>query len=218
MTAELKTLSAAQVKGIFRAIGEAIERQKEWLSELDAAAGDGDLGVTLSKGFSAVTQELTAHEEQDVGRLLLLAAQALNRAAPSSLGTLLATGLLRAAKQALGKHEITALDAAALLEAARQGIEERGQAQPGDKTILDAWVPAEKAWREWAASRGSLVECAQAARAASREGAERTREMAPKLGRASWLKEKSIGHPDPGASAFVVILEAIADYLNSLGD
>ncbi len=215
MVSELQTLNAEQLKEIFQAIAEAISKQREQLGELDAVAGDGDLGVTLSAGFAAVAEELATCEETDVGRVLLLAAQALNRAAPSTFGTLLATGLLRAAKQALGKMEVTALDWANMIEAARRGIEERGKAQQGDKTILDALIPAEEAWRSEAASGGSLGECAKAALEAAREGVERTRAMTPKVGRASWLKEKSVGHPDPGASALVVILEAVVHYLSS---
>jgi len=213
---ELQTLNAEQLKRMFQTIAEAIDRQKEYLGELDAVAGDGDLGVTLSAGFAGVAEGLAPCEETDIGKVLLLAAQALSRAAPSTFGTLLATGILRAAKQALGKCKVTASDWASMIEAARRGIEERGKAQQGDKTVLDALIPAEEAWKSRAVSGGSFLECAKAALEAARKGVERTCAMTPKAGRASWLKEKSIGHPDPGASALVIVLEAILNYLKSI--
>lgn len=205
-------IEAEQIKQVFHIIADVINIRKQELGELDAIAGDGDLGVTLSIGFTAVAQKLSACEEADVGKILLIAAQALAQAAPSTLGTLLAMGLLRAARMAIGKVKLTPLEAAELIEAARQEIEWRGKAQQGDKTLLDALIPAERAWKEAAVSGCSFSECAKASLEAARKGCEATRNMIPKVGRASWLKERSLGHLDAGAAALVTILEAITKY------
>ncbi|MFQ5795743.1 MAG: dihydroxyacetone kinase subunit DhaL [Candidatus Bipolaricaulia bacterium] len=207
-------MNADHLKQMFQSVADALSDQREYLGELDAVAGDGDLGVTMSTGFTAVAQEFSDSEEDDIGKVLLAAAQTLNRTSPSTIGTLFATALLRAGKQAMGRTEVTALDWADLIEAARQGIEARGKAKQGDKTVLDALVPAEEAWKRIAASGGSLSECAKAALEAAREGVEATRALTPKIGRASWLKEQSTGQPDPGAAALVVILAGVVGYLD----
>jgi phosphoenolpyruvate---glycerone phosphotransferase subunit DhaL len=204
-------VEVARVRGALLRVARALEAHKERLTELDQAMGDGDLGITAGKMAAALTA-YAADEPPvtDVGTYVAQAGMAVNRAASSSLGTLLATAAMRAGKEVRGQVALDAGDLARMLGAADAGIQERGKATPGDKTIIDVLHPAAEAF---AAAVGEGVELAAAAGRmleAARAGRDAVTPLRSRVGRASWVGERTQGLVDPGCEAGVVILEAIA--------
>jgi dihydroxyacetone kinase len=185
---------------------------RDELTRLDAAVGDGDLGITASKGATAVLEYASANDPgDDLGKFLLGMGMAFNRAAPGTMGTLIATALMRAGKVARGQAVLDAPMLAKMLEAADVGIQERGKAKPGDKTVIDALHPAAEAFYA-AVERGEELEAAGTAMLhAAREGRDAIIPLRSQVGRASWVGERTENQPDPGAVLGVEILEAIVD-------
>jgi dihydroxyacetone kinase-like protein len=190
-----------------RSISEEMRERANELNELDGWAGDGDLGVTVSTAAGVILGLLPELEEATTQNVLKQCGTAVAREAPSTAGTLIATGLLRAA-QAASDAQGDAATLARLLEASRAGISELGGAQLGSKTMLDALVPAVKAATEAAARGESLAYALGAAADAADVGAKATVSMQPRHGRAGWLAERSIGHEDGGARLVAMVLAA----------
>jgi phosphoenolpyruvate---glycerone phosphotransferase subunit DhaL len=179
------------------------------LNELDAHAGDGDLGVTMTTAARIVLDLLPGLEGSSTPDVLKTCGAAIARGAPSTSGTLVATGLLRAGRvSGEGMSSVSLL--AASLDAARAGMQERGKAEVGSKTLLDALVPAIEAVR-LAGDNGGDMEAALAAAAhAADAGARSTTTMQPRHGRAGWLVERSAGHEDAGARLIAIMFAAAA--------
>lgn len=203
-------ISGQAVKGALERVANALEAQKDYLTELDQALGDGDLGITAGKIATALRDHTASTQEPDLGKYLAQAGAAVNRAASSSLGTLLATALMRAGKEVRDKTALSADDLARMLTAADAGIQERGKAKPGDKTIIDVVHPAATAFSQALAHGLSLPEAAQRMVAAAQQGLEAVTPQRSKIGRASWVGERTEGKIDPGCAAGVIILTAIA--------
>jgi phosphoenolpyruvate---glycerone phosphotransferase subunit DhaL len=201
---------------VVRAVAAAVEASADELNRLDGVAGDGDLGITMRTAAGIVTGALPDLEGRPLPDALKACALALARGAPSTAGTLIATGLLRAAAAAAdASDEPDAAQLARILRAACSGIAERGQAQPGSKTMLDALEPATEAVeRSAAAGKTVPVALARAADAAD-AGARATTTMRALHGRAGWLAERSAGHEDAGARlvaiAFLAAAQALPD-------
>ena len=134
---------------------------------------------------------------------------ATNRAAPSTMGTLMATAIMRAGKEVMGKTELTAADLAAMLKAAFTGMQERGKAQLGNKTILDALYPASVAFDAAINEGKSLQEAGTLALAAAEEGRDKVTPLRSQIGRAGWVGERTEGLVDPGCAALVTIFTAL---------
>ena len=198
-----------------RVAKDMIEAEGE-LQALDAALGDGDLGVTAKMGFQAmreVFQKSSQTQPGDIGSLLSAAGVAFMNANASTMGTLMGTAWLRAGKVAAGKASITLSDAVAMCGAAAEGIQRRGKAQLGDKTILDAIFPACDVLAKAAQDgKGCAEAFGLAAEAAERAVAE-TAPLQSRVSRASWLQERSKGLPDPGASLCAKLLRSIGNRL-----
>jgi len=187
----------------------ALKTQVDALTSLDQAVGDGDMGYTLGKIADALTEYAKITSTADLGRFLGGAGMLANKVGPSTMGTLLATALMRAGKVAMGKAELTPGDLVVMLQAAEQGMQERGKAQLGDKTILDALRPANEAFAA-AIAAGEPVEAAGAqALAAAQSGRDAVTPRRSQIGRASWVGERTEGQIDPGCAALVVILDAM---------
>jgi len=183
------------------------ERRGE-LSELDRRIGDGDHGENLARGLEAVVTRL---EEQPrprlVGEVLRTAATTLMSTVGGASGPLYGTAFLRASR-VCARPELDAQGVVVLLEACLEGVRDRGGALAGDKTMLDAWVPAAEAAARAAESGADPVEVLEAAALAAREGSSATAALAAVRGRASFLGELSIGVADPGAASTALVLEA----------
>lgn len=189
----------------------ALNAQSEYLTSLDQEMGDGDTGITLSKVADALLIYVEANPEDDIGKLLMSAGMAANKAAPSTLGTLTATGLMRAGKVVKGKSEIEAEDVVLMFNAGVEGIQQRGKANLGDKTIVDTMHPSAEAFAAAIAAGASLSEAGDEALQAAEAGRDSVTPLRSKIGRASWLGERTEGKLDPGCEAFVIALKAVVD-------
>ena len=174
------------------------------LNSLDAALGDGDLGVTMVRGGRSVLAELPNLPE-DVGMALLKCAQALTRLSGSTYGTLLATSLMSAAKSTKGRHEVPWAEISSLLGGAVSAMSQRGGGKLGEKTVLDA-IEAARAATDGLDDPAALTAAADQAVAAT---LERFRDQPSRTGRARIFAEKSVGRDDPGMVAFKRIVEAL---------
>jgi dihydroxyacetone kinase-like protein len=207
------TITNLELLALLRQMASDMAAHKDELCALDAAMGDGDQGITMTLGFGAIAAALPALADQDIGTLLTKSGLAFNGTAASTIGALLATACLRAGKAVQGKPAIGVADLAAMSAAALAGIQERGKAQVGDKTVLDALCPAATALRA-AAEAGTSIEAALAqALAAAEAGVQATIPLKAKVGRAAWIAERSVGHPDPGATSFALMLKSAVEYL-----
>jgi dihydroxyacetone kinase len=201
--------SGKDVIEAFQRVSRALLANQENLLALDQAMGDGDLGITLAKIATALQEYAAITPADDLGKFLASAGIAANRVGSSSMGTLLATALMRAGKEARGMCELSPQTLVGMLSAADQGVIERGKAQLGDKTLVDALHPAAEAFAAAIAGGEGLAEAGQKMVAAAKEGRDRVTPLQSKVGRASWIGERTIGQVDPGCEALVVILEAI---------
>ncbi len=201
--------SSAQVAQALKRAADQLAAEAGRLNDLDQAMGDGDIGITLEKIGIALAEYAQTQPVDDIGKWLGKAGMAANKAGSSSFGTLLATALMRMGKPVTGKTELRDDDLAAMFTAAAQGMQERGKANLGDKTVLDAIFPAADAFAA-ALDRGETVAHAGAAALAAAEaGRDAVTPLRSKIGRASWVGERSEGKIDPGCEAFVVILGAL---------
>ncbi|MCS6774788.1 MAG: DAK2 domain-containing protein [Anaerolineae bacterium] len=203
--------TVVHVREALRRAGEKLLDLRDRLNELDAAMGDGDLGLSMSKGGEALIEytEPEVSPGDDIGKYLSTAGIAFNRAAPSTMGTLLATALMRMGKEAKGATHLDAPALARLIEAATTGIQERGKAKLGDKTILDALIPASQAFSAAIQQGQPLQQAARAMVEAARQGRDAAIPLRSNVGRASWVGERTEGKLDPGTVLCVELLEAL---------
>ncbi|MBW2450467.1 MAG: dihydroxyacetone kinase subunit L [Deltaproteobacteria bacterium] len=195
---------------ILQNLKKLFNENRDHLVELDARMGDGDLGLTMSKAFTAVYDELRDTAETDIGKILMKAGMLMAKAAPSTMGTLMGTGFMRGGKAVLGKAEVSTADLAEFFQAFVTGIMERGKAKPGEKTIIDSLKPAADTLLEF---KGEEVEKAlQAALRSSENGLESTKNMVAQHGRIAYYKEQSKGQVDPGATAGVILMKGFLLY------
>ena len=210
------TITSADLLALLAQMATDLAAQKDYLCALDGAMGDGDQGVTMAIGFGAIRQGLAALQDQDIGTILTKSGLAFNGTAASTIGALLATACLRAGREAKGKHEIGLAEIATMLAAAQSGIQERGKAQVGDKTVLDALAPTVAALQAAAAQDTPLSEALRQSLAAAEAGLQATIPLKAKMGRAAWIAERSVGHQDPGATSFYLMWKSAVEYLTEL--
>jgi phosphoenolpyruvate---glycerone phosphotransferase subunit DhaL len=195
-----------QVVSVLDVALTALAEQRGVLRDLDAAVGDGDLGITVDKGSAAVRAALAEQPPGTVGELLRTSGAAFAKANPSTMAALVGAGLLAAAKTAGEEQSWTPQLAEKVGRAAMARIAERGKAELGDKTVLDALAPSLDALSR-AADGQALAEMI----AAARSGVDATTTRAGRRGRAAWVGERGSGHPDPGATAYVFLLMCVSD-------
>jgi dihydroxyacetone kinase-like protein len=212
------TVQAETITSWLSEAEEQIKAQSDYLTQLDAAIGDGDHGINMRRGFDAVGKALAAQGNGvPGGRLLIVAGKTLVATVGGASGPLWGSALRRAGR-ALGEAE--AFDGeqlAAALDAALEGVVELGAAAPGDKTMVDALTPATKALHEALGSGAPLADALRAAADAAAAGAEATVPMQARKGRASYLGERSIGHQDPGATSAAIIVAALSTTVSRAG-
>jgi len=241
--------------GLVRALtaaASALEASADELNRLDGFAGDGDLGITMSEASRALKDVLAANQDMGGGPLLSACGAAIARKAPSTSGTLVATGFLRAAKAVTGTAVTgTAVTGTAGTEAggteaggteaggteaggtdaggtgvealerafaaATLGIQARGKAAPGDRTLVDGLDAVCTSLRESLAAGHTLTDALHFAAAAASAAADRTVGMEPKVGRASWVPQRAIGHPDAGCAMLAIAMQAAAAEITAGG-
>lgn len=197
------------------ACAKTLEENRDYLIELDAAIGDADHGANMDRGFKAVMQKLSGVNDQDLGAIFKTVGMTLVSTVGGAAGPLYGTFFLQMGMKLSGKAEMTLADWAGALETGVSGVQMRGKAEAGDKTMLDALLPALDAIKQKSAQgaelEDALITCAEAAR----QGMEATIPLTARKGRASYLGERSAGHQDPGATSSFLILKAAADCWNN---
>jgi len=207
--------AAPSVGDVIGAVADDVVAAKDELTRLDAVAGDGDLGITMATAGAALKALLPELAGQDLATLLKRCGSELARKAPSTSGTLAATAFLRAGRAASDATLGGTALLAQLAAAAQQGIQERGKAAPGDKTMLDALAPAVAALQQAAGANAAIPAALADAARAARAGADTTRSMRAKVGRAGWLADRSVGHEDGGAYLVALIFASAARHLGA---
>jgi dihydroxyacetone kinase-like protein len=190
-----------------------LDANKDYLTQLDSPIGDADHGVNMSRGFNKVLERLPGLAGQDIGAILQAASQALISGVGGASGPLYGTFFKRAAAAGQSLETLTGEELLKLLRAGVDGIAQRGRAQVGDKTMLDAWSPALAALQATLADGGDTVAGLRAAVAAAEQGMAATIPLQARKGRASYLGERSIGHQDPGATSSYLMLKALLETL-----
>jgi dihydroxyacetone kinase-like protein len=201
----MSSLNKDDIIKILQNLKKLFNDNRDYLVELDARMGDGDLGLTMSKAFTAVYDELRDTAETDIGKVLMKAGMLMAKAAPSTMGTLMGTGFMRGGKAVSGKDEISTADLAEFFQAFVTGIMERGKAKPGEKTIIDSLKPAADTLKELKGE--DVVKALQEALRSSENGLESTKNMVAQHGRIAYYKEQSKGQVDPGATAGVILIK-----------
>jgi phosphoenolpyruvate---glycerone phosphotransferase subunit DhaL len=195
-----------------RRFAAEVEANKEYLTQLDSAIGDGDHGINMQRGMSAVVAKLdTAGDEQDVGALLKAVGMTLVSTVGGAGGPLYGTLFLQMGTATSGKSELSPDDWAGALEAGIAGVQNRGKAEPGDKTMIDALVPGRDALKAALGGGATFADALRQSAAAAEHGMRDTVPLVARKGRASYLGERSAGHQDPGATSSHLLLEAAAE-------
>ncbi|MFI5369335.1 MAG: dihydroxyacetone kinase subunit L [Spirochaetia bacterium] len=211
------SLGIQDIRSILSGIAVLMADRKEELIRLDGAMGDGDLGLTMEKGFSAARDEAARTDEPDLGKLLVKIGMAIARSAPSTMGTLMATGFMSGGKAVAGRATLGAGDLAAFFEAFTAGIMQRGKSKPGEKTVVDVLLPASQALASAVSSGADLPDAFRALMDAAAAGRAQAREMMAQHGRLAYYQDQSRGHEDPGAVACIYVLQGFADHVCGRG-
>ncbi len=202
-------LTQAQILQGFQNIVTAIAENKDYLTELDAAIGDGDHGINLNRGFQKVQTQLPSFTDQDIGSIFKAVSMTLISTVGGASGPLYGTMFLRGSMVTTGKSELNESDVVKLFQAFVEGVVTRGKATVGDKTMLDALQPAADTLEQAVASGSHLSDALQQAIQAAEDGMNQTFSLVAKKGRASYLGERSTYHLDPGAVSTYLILKAL---------
>jgi len=198
-------MTGAELRALLDRAFEILAESEDELRDLDAAVGDGDLGITVRGGSSAARQAMRSLPKDaipaDVFRALATAISAAN---PSSFAALVATALLAASRSVAGAQSLARDDVVTIAQQATAAVEKRGKSALGDKTVLDALIPSVRALETTTSDEGLAAMIA-----AARRGIDETTPNVSRRGRAAWLGERAQGHPDPGAVAYLRFLEAL---------
>lgn len=211
-------VSYGQVSDWIRAFAAVVAENKEYLTELDSAIGDADHGINMNRGFQAVLGKLDAGEAADIGALLKTVGMTLVSTVGGASGPLYGTLFLQMGTSAAGKSDLSGDDWAAALAAGVAGVQRRGKAELGDKTMIDALVPAVEAVRSALADGSTLDAALRRSAEAAREGMTATIPLVARKGRASYLGERSANHQDPGATSSWLLLRTATETLAAKDD
>lgn len=196
------------IVSILKEISLIMCEKREYLIDLDSVVGDGDLGLTMSDGFVAAYEEAKASSETDLGKLLYGAGKKMSTAVPSTMGTLMASGLMQAGKVMKGKTDVENDGLVAIFQAYLDGVANRGKAKVGEKTFLDGLAPAVTAMSAVVEAGGSVAEVAAAGKNGALAGFQNTTTMIAVHGRAATRGEASRSLEDPGAAVAYLLMVA----------
>jgi dihydroxyacetone kinase-like protein len=206
-------LTTEQVLAWIQRIAELMRQNRDYLTQLDAAIGDADHGANMDRGFQVAVQKLGNEPPNDIGAIFRTVGMALLSSVGGAAGPLYGTFFLELGKQLAGRTTVSAQEWATALRTAVATVAARGQAQVGDKTMIDALAPAVQELERALAEGVSLAAAMQRAAAAAAEGMRATIPLQARRGRASYLGERSVGHQDPGATSSALLLTAAAEIL-----
>lgn len=208
-------ISQGQIEKAIQTTCKTVLRNELYFSDLDGLAGDGDFGTSLATGFRVIESEWGEIDKSDIGAMLLKIAMLVSKHVGGSSGPIWGTGFMKAAMLTRGKEAITLAELAEMLGSAIEGIQARGGAKLGDKTLLDALIPVHEKLREHAAGGSPDLGAALKDAADEAENAiDATRTLVAHRGRASQVGERSANTPDPGIVSIAVILQ---DWCNEFG-
>ena len=204
------SITSTEVRDWIRAYASEIAEHRAELVRLDTAIGDGDHGTNMDRGMRKAVEKLDGTEGEDIGALLKAVGMALVSSVGGAAGPLYGTLFLQMGMASAGREELDLAGWTAALEAGVKGVQMRGKAEPGDKTMVDALVPALEALRAAGDDGGGLADALRRSAAAAEEGMRATIPLEARRGRASYLGPRSVGHQDPGATSTQLLLEAAA--------
>lgn len=208
-----------ELPALFQGVADIFEEKKKELCEMDAKLGDGDLGLTMQKGFGALPRLIREYgEEGDMGRTLMKAGMKMAGLVPSTMGTLMASGLMEGGRMLEKKGEMGPGEFSEFLSGFARGIERRGKCRVGDRTVLDAVAPGARKAQEAYADGADIAAVVRAAADGARDGVQTTKDMLPKYGKAAVFSEKARGVPDQGAVAGQYFMEGLARYISLKDD
>jgi len=212
-----KNLTNKEFIKILYVICDDIEKYKDYFSELDRATGDGDHGVTMSIGWTAVREKLdTLSDDLTFDKICMQVASSFLSAVGASAGPLYATALMRGGAKLKDLQSANTSQIADFFEAAANGIKERGKAELGDKTMLDVWMPSAETIKKTSIDEENIIEILQQGALKANQAMESTKEMLSKKGRSSKLGERSKGHIDPGAASSAMIINTFFEAVKKL--
>lgn len=194
-----------------RRYAEAIAENKEYLTQLDSAIGDADHGINMDRGMQAALAKIEQVPNGDIGNLMKTVGMTLVSTVGGAGGPLYGTLFLQFGIATAGKAELEPEDWALALEKGVEGVQMRGKAEPGDKTMVDALIPARDAYRAALAEGAPFAEALRRSAAAAEEGMKATIPLVARKGRASYLGERSAGHQDPGATSSYLLVRTAAE-------
>ncbi len=194
---------------IIREISGVIEEQKDYLTQLDQPIGDSDHGINMARGFAAVEQKLPTVEDKDIGTILKTTGMALVSTVGGASGPLYGSAFMKAGVAAAGKTSLDIDEFLDVLQAAIDAVAQRGKSTVEEATMLDAMVPSMTAMREARAQGAEAKAVVEAGVKAAWAGVEHTKDLVATKGRASYVGERGLGHQDPGATSYSLILETI---------
>jgi dihydroxyacetone kinase-like protein len=204
------TIQRSQIVQWLEKSAAVMNENKDYLTQLDSDIGDADHGINMTRGFNKVMEKLPSVAETDIGNILKATGMTLISSVGGASGPLYGTFYMRCGQAAAAKRELNGEDLQKMLQAGVDGIIQRGRAQLGDKTMIDAWLPAMDALQEAVANGNKdLSAVLETVVAAAEQGMKDTIPLQAKKGRASYLGERSIGHQDPGATSSYLILNAL---------
>lgn len=203
-----------QLPDLFGGVAKIFAAKRDELCDMDAKMGDGDLGLTMDKGYGALPELIRANAEPgNVGKTLMKAGMKMASVVPSTMGTLMASGVMEGGKALKGKSEIGPAELATYLTAFAAGIQKRGKCALGDRTILDAVDAGAQKAAAAAAEGADLSGVINAAVEGATQGVEATKQMTPKFGKAAVFAAKAIGVPDQGAVAGRYMIIGLQTYI-----
>lgn len=209
----MEEISAKELPKLFMGVSDIFSEKKDELCEMDANMGDGDLGLTMSKGFGELPTLIRDNmDENNVGMTLVKAGMKMASVVPSTMGTLMSSGLMEGGKRLKDKKSIGRGELVDFLSGYAEGIKKRGKCEIGERTLLDSIYPAYEAANEAYEAGKSLEEIMEAAVSGSKKGVEATKDMLPKYGKAVVFATKAKGIPDQGALAGSYLLEGMRRY------
>jgi phosphoenolpyruvate---glycerone phosphotransferase subunit DhaL len=207
----METIQTSDIVRIVAVMGDVVIEQEIPFCELDSAAGDGDFGMSVAKGFRVLKAEWNDLDTANIGKFLRSCGMIITEHCGGASGPIWGSAFMSAAKYAAGKNELTVQEFAELMQSAVDGIQRRGGAKLGDKTLLDALIPTTESLKQSAVTDSSFKEALTKGALAAVEGAEKTKGYVASKGRASYVGDRSISFPDAGAMALGIIFTVIAE-------
>lgn len=211
-------MDTAQISALFESVANVMSEKSEEMCEMDALMGDGDLGLTMKKGFEALPGLILAIDDPDAGKKLAKAGMKMSSVVPSTMGTLMSSGIISGGKQWVGLEAIDANAYLRFLQGFCEGIIKRGKCERGDRTVLDSVASAADYLEKALADNPNLTlqEAGDIALAGAEAGVEATRTMEPKFGKAAVHKATAVGVPDQGACAGMYLLRGFRNFFHEI--